>query len=511
MARNCRRLLLGIDLGTTGLKAVVFDLEGAPLGTGVSQNEYVPGPRGWAEQDPRTWWAGCCRATHAALAQARADPAEVVGVGVCGFHHCPVLLSAGGEPTRPTIVTHDSRLGVSLQRLAQSGVLESLVARSGSRVMTGHFPPIYHHLLRNEPGAIAEARWILLSKDYVRFKLTGQIGTEICDATGTHLIAMPEQEWSPGLCELLQVPTAKLPPIGRPEQVAGCVTPEAAQATGLEAGTPVVYGGGDSHCALVGLGVVGAGEVGLLLGTNSTLRASFDGFARQLELSVWAQQHVVPGRFTVSASSMAGSSVLAWLRELCAWQGDSDSTESFRELESWAAGVPPGSDGLLFHPYLFGERSPFYNPEARGAFLGISHWHHRGHFVRAVMEGVAFSIANCYALIQAISRDRHQEPHAVRTGQGGGARLQVWRQIIADALETPLEVMSSAEPGCLGAALLAGVGASEYSDLPSAIRRAVRVESRTLPEAGVSALYRERRAVFDGTYRALEPLLYSSR
>jgi xylulokinase len=501
--------LLGIDLGTTGLKAVIFDVSGRPLGRGLAVNKYLPGPAGWAEQDPRTWWQGCCQAVQAALVASKVNAAEIAGVGICGFHHCPVFLNAAGEPARPTIVTHDSRLGESLADLRQSGILEEVVKTSGSRVMTGHFPPIYHYVLRNDQKALDKTRWILLAKDYLRYKLTGKVGTEICDATGTNLIAMPEHEWSDSLCNLLGVPKEKLPGIGKSSQVFSEVTEEAAQATGLKAGTPVAYGGGDSHCALVGLGVVGSGEAGLLLGTNSTLRASFGGCLRLSEHTVWMQQHVVPGRYTVSASSMAGSSVLSWFKDLCFGEFRSqDQATVYRELESLAANIPPGCDGLLFHPYLYGERSPFYNPEAKGAFLAIAHWHEKGHFVRSVMEGIAFCIANCFDAIKAIAHGRNESIETVRTGESGGSRLPTWRQIITDVLELPLEVVSVEEPGCLGAALLAGVGVGEYQDIGSATSRIVRIGSRTSPDSKNSTVYRERRAVFNETYRVLEPILY---
>jgi len=501
------RRLLGIDLGTSSLKAAIFAPDGTLQGLGRSANRYVAGPVGWAEQDPRTWWAGCCEAVQTAIAQAGVQAADVAAIGVCGFHHCPVFLDAGGAPVRPTIVTHDSRLGESLEELRQSDCLEDVVRVSGSRVMTGHFPPIYHLVRTRDPQALEKTRWILLAKDYVRYRLTGRIGTEICDATGTNLIAMPEQDWSDSLCSLLQVPRDKLPQIGRSSQVAGYVTPEAAQATGLQPGIPVVYGGGDSHCALVGLGIVGSGEAGLLLGTNSTLRASFDGLVKPLEQMVWIQQHVMPGRFTVSASSMAGSSVLSWFRNLC-FEDAPDEATIYRELDSLATSAPPGCDGLLFHPYLFGERSPFYNPKAGGAFLGLRHWHGKGTLARSIMEGVAFAIANCVDAVQEIAREREEQVTVFRTGRSGGSQLPVWRQIVTDALDHALEVVDVDEPGCLGAALLAGVGIEIYEDLPSAILQTMRVTGRSYPDPASAALYRDRRVVFNDAYRALEPYLY---
>jgi xylulokinase len=484
------QFLAGIDLGTTGLKAAIFDLDGNPLGKGLAANRYLAGPSGLAEQDPRAWWAGCCQAVGAALAQSGVNPAEVAGIGVCGFHHCPVFLNAKGEPARPSIVTHDNRLGASLQDLERSSVLAEIVRTSGSQVVIGHFPPIYHLVWQHDRQAVENTRWILLAKDYIRYKLTGEIGTEICDASGTHLVAMPGQDWSASLCELLHVPREKLPAIGRSSQVFGRVTQEAAQATGLQAGTPVVYGGGDSHCALLGLGVIGTAEAGLLLGTNSTLRASFQGFVQRPEQSVWIQQHVVPDRYTVSASSMAGSSVLSWFKDLCFDSLPREDEEAiYRQIESLATAIQPGCDGLIFHPYLYGERSPFYNPDARGSFLAIAHWHSKGHFVRSIMEGISFAVANCFDTIQAIAHSRNESIKAIRTGQSGGSRLPLWRQIIADVLGLPLEVTSVQEPGCWGAAVLAGVGVGAYEDIQSAVERSVRVASRIDPDPSNSALY----------------------
>jgi xylulokinase len=502
-----RDTLLGIDLGTSGLKAALFDLDGHVRGLGRVASRYLPGPAGWAEQDPGAWWTACCEAVHQALAAAGVPASGVAAVGVCGFHHCPVFLGADGQPVRPTIVTHDSRLAASLDDLRASGVLDRVSAISGSRVMTGHFPPIYHLVRTQDPGGLDATRWILLAKDYLRFRLTGEIGTELCDATGTNLVAMPGQDWSDQVCSLLGVPPDRLPPIARSGQVAGAVTEAAARATGLRAGTPVVYGGGDSHCALLGLGIAGSGEAGLLLGTNSTLRASFTGPIRPPEDAVWIQQHVVPGRFTVSASSMAGSSALAWFRRTCL--GDTgEGPLPYAEIESWAAVVPAGSDGLLFHPYLFGERSPFYNPQARGAFLGLRHWHGRGHLARSIMEGVAFAVANCLDALRAVARSRNETLHLVRTGQSGGSQLPLWRQIIAAAVDQPIEEVDVDEPGCLGAALLAGAGTGLYDDIPRAISRAVRVAGCCEPDPAAAALYRDRRALFNDVYRALEERLY---
>jgi xylulokinase len=504
------KYLVGIDLGTTGLKASLFNAEGVLLGKGYSPNSYLPGPQGWAEQDPRMWWTGCCHAIHTALAESQVAAEDIAGISVCGFHHCPVFLDGDGEPTRPTIVTHDSRLTKSLDELRQQGLAAEIAKTSGSIVTTGHFPPIFYHLLQHERHTLDNTRWILLAKDYLRFKLTGEIGTEICDASGTHLIAMPEQQWSSAICRLLNVPQEKLPELGISSGIAGEISPEAARATGLRTGTPVVYGGGDSHCALLGLGVIGSAQIGMLLGTNSTLRASFQGFTPSSgDYIVWKQQHVAPGRFTASSSSMAGSSVLSWFKEMfCKEFEGQDDDDTYRELEALATVINPGCDGLLFHPYLYGERSPFYNPHARGSFLAAAYWHRKGHFIRSVMEGVAFCIANCFDVLEDIAQQRDETIQLLRIGASGGGRSTLWKQIISDTLSLPIDVMQVEEPGCLGAAMLAGVGVGIYQDLEEAVQRAVHLHSRTLPDTANADVYKEKRVLFNRAFQALELILY---
>lgn len=501
--------LLGIDLGTSGLKAAIFNIEGKLAAKGYAENRYVHAHPGEAEQEPEGWWDGCVQAVKAALASAHISAGDIEGIGVCGFHHCPIFLDKNGDSVRPSILTHDCRLEESLKDLQNRGVLATITALTGSRVTTGHFPAIYNHVLTNEPDTIKSSCWLLLAKDYLRFKLTGDIGTELCDATGTHLIAMPEQDWSEELCECLKVPSEKLPHIGRSEQRTAGVCAEAAGLTGLKEGTPVVHGGGDSHCALVGLGVVQNGQIGLLLGTNSTLRAAFSGFSRMRTPPVWIQKHVVSDLYTASASSMAGASVLAWFADLFL-KGNSQVDERFYcHLDACAAEIVPGCDGLLFHPYILGERSPFYNQKARASFIGLNHTHRKGHLVRSVMEGVAFSTANNLEVLTGLPFFQKTRLTSVRTGKGGGGFLKTWHAILANALGSTLEVMDVEEPGCLGAAVLAGIGTGVYASITDALTHAVHQDTSTHVQRDIAELYHHKRKLFNSTYRVLEPLLYT--
>jgi xylulokinase len=462
-------LLLGIDLGTSSLKAGLFDRSGQALGFASVVCPIQGEEQGRAEHDPEQWWEACRIAVGRALAQVNVPPQAVAGIGISGFHHCPVFLRANGRPARPTILTHDRRLHDAWDDLCRSGVLEELTVLTGSMISPGHFPPIFHWVRQHDPQALAETSCLLLPKDYLRMRLTGQAATEICDATGTNLIPMPEREWSGRLCSLAGVPPELLPRIGTPHEICGVVQKEAAETMGLKGGTPVCFGGGDSHCAMLGLGVVDAGQVAILLGTNGTLRGCFRGLATHPRHKVWVQQHVVPGMFTASASTMAGASVMDWFcRSFCPDWLSRGVENGYAAVEQAVAGVAPGSDGLVFNPYISGERSPFLNPRACGTFTGIRSAHGRPHFVRAVWEGVACCLANCLDLLDEVGTAASQPLGTIRMA-GGASRLTAWCHIIAGIVGRPITLVGRPDAGCLGAAMLAGIATSVYSGFDDAV------------------------------------------
>jgi xylulokinase len=283
--------------------------------------------------------------------------------------------------------------------------------------------------------------------------------------------------------------------------VAGETTSEVARATGLPAGIPVVYGGGDSHCALLGLGGIHAGDSVLLLGTNSTLRTVFQTFVAHPAVKLWVQRHVVPGRYTVSASSMAGASVLKWFIQTFLHER-TPASGTFQEWEQAAAAVPLGSAGLVFLPYIHGERCPFYDPSASGAFVGMRHGHKTEHFVRSIIEGVAVNIANCLDLIQVCAQAQGVHIQSLRLG-GGGSRGTLWHQAISDCLNLPLEVMNTEEAGTLGAALLAGIGAGIYRDAEAAVSSSIRRRYSVEPDPEKHGFYLELKDRFNALQRKL--------
>lgn len=487
--------LLGIDLGTSGLKACLFDLDGNLIAQAYRASEYLPGPEGAREQSPDGWWRNLCSATNEILRDSNVGAHSIGGIGVCGFHHCPVLLHSDGSPVRPVILLHDQRLIESWKAMQRDGTIGRIESRTKSMISTAHFPPIARYLAETEPEEWARVRTLLLPKDYLRYRLTGEIATEICDATGLNLTTPGADTWDPQLCEMAGVSPEVLPPIHDSARLAGEVTAAAADESGLVRGTPVAFGGGDSHCALVGLGCADSGDTGMLLGTNSTLRVLFDRPVSHPEVKVWTQHHVAPDRYTISASSMAGASVLGWAgHQFC--NGDN------RRAEQLASAALPGCRGVKFVPYIHGERSPFLDPDATGAFVGLRARHDAGDMIRSVFEGVALNVANCYDLAKECAAGAGVSLGPVHLG-GGGSESSLWHHIISDCMNMPIHVMKVREAGSLGAALLAGIAIGAYGDFADAIRRTVSEESTIEPDESLVSLYGERREEANELYRRL--------
>jgi xylulokinase len=496
--------LLGIDLGTSTLKVGLFD-EKLDLVSLVRRSiPSLPGPDGQVEQDPSAWWMLLCDALHEIVNQV--DTGRIAGVGPCGFHHCPVLLDGSGTPVRPVVQLHDVRLIAAHAELERSGKLVTVEALSRSRISTGHFPVIYALLQKIAPRAVERTRWIIAAKDYLRFRLTGEIGSELCDASGFNLFEVGGHTWSDRLCEEMGVDRHCLPRLGAPWERAGVVTPQAAHMTGLRPGLPVAYGGGDSHCALLGMGCTKPGDVGMLLGTNATLRMVYGQQPLDQGNRVWTQRHVVPGLYTASASTMAGASVLAWFVRGFFPEWAPHSPAQMAHLSEIVAGIPPGSEGLLCLPYIYGERSPFFDPQIAGSLIGFRPHHTRAHALRAVMEGVGFVIADCLQLLGEVGQQNGQAMGPLRIG-GGGSQDDVWLGILANCLARPLVTLRIAEVGSLGAAMLGAVAAGWSRTAEELAGTLNQQKDEVLPNVEAMALYskaRHRASYYLSAIRAQE-------
>jgi xylulokinase len=486
---------LGLDVSTTATKALLLDAAGTVVASAATAYPFeTPRPL-WSEQDPALWWDGAARSIRSVLAAAGVDPAEIAGVGLTGQMHGLVLLDGAGDVLRPAILWNDGRTGAECDAIRGRLGKTRLVALTGNDALTGFTAPKILWVRRHEPDVYARARHLLLPKDYVRYRLTGDFAMDRADGSGTLLFDLRRRNWSEEICDALDVPRAWLPPTFEGPEATGVVTAEAASATGLCGGTPVVAGGGDQAAQAVGVGAVREGVVALTLGTSGVVFATSDGPYFEPEGRLHAFCHAVPGRWHLMGVMLSAAGSLRWYRDTLA------PGVSYEDLLAPTAGVVPGSDGLLFLPYLTGERTPHPDPLARGAFVGLTVRHTRAHLTRAVLEGVAFGLREGFALMRASGLPPASE---VRVS-GGGATSPLWRQILADVLGTALVTVTSTEGAAYGAALLAGVGAGLWTSVEAACDASIRVTGRTEPDAETARAYDAAFAHYRALYPALRP------
>ncbi|UCG94194.1 MAG: hypothetical protein JSW13_00010 [Candidatus Aerophobus sp.] len=498
--------LLGVDLGTTGLKCAICDEAGKLLAISRRIYPFVSPQPGWAEHNPNTWWIAAKQAIRETLGKSHIDPNNVKAVSLCGFHHCPVFLDNKGQVLRNTITTHDKRTIESWKTLKEQGVLTLLEKATGSAVGTCHFPPIFHWIRSHDRNSIKHCSHILMPKDFLRFKLTGEIITDICDATGTHLVNPESLNWSEELAKMMRVPLSWLPPIQAPAEYGGQITSLAAKETGLVKGTPVITGGGDTHCALLGMGVLNEGQAGMIVGTSAVIRACFAKFAPDGKIRCYIQHHVVPGIWCNAASIFSGASSLQWGVERFGSLSEKGGEDPYVEAICLAETVQPGCQGLIFHPFLFGRRTPYYDPYARGIFFNLSFWHTRAHFLRSILEGVGYAMRECLEIIKEVQTDYQVAPLNELRASGGGIKFPFWRQIFADILELPIVITNVQEVGTFGAAMLAGIGIGLYKDPADAVAKCVKIKQITYPYRNNMKVYRKNYCLWKELYVRVKDL-----
>jgi len=486
--------VLGIDVSTTGAKALLVDEKGAVVADATTEYPLsTPRPL-WSEQDPADWWSGVQASIKRALAEAKVSAAEIVGVGLTGQMHGLVLLDKAGQVLRPAILWNDQRTGAQCDWITHQVGAQQLLAWTGNRALTGFTAPKIVWVRENEPQIYARVAQILLPKDFIRFKLTGRYATDMAGAAGTLLLDVKARTWSQGMLRALDIPADWLPPTHEGPQVTGTISAEAAAATGLRAGTPVVGGGGDQAAQAVGVGAVQPGVMALTLGTSGVIFAPTAEPVIEPQGRLHAFCHAAPGRWHLMGVMLSAGGALHWYRDALA------AGQSYAEMDKSAAGAPLGAEGLVFLPYLTGERTPYPDPNARGAFVGLTVRHGLAHLTRAVLEGVAFGLRDSLELLREVSGQITQ----VRAS-GGGARSALWRQILADVLDCELVTVNVTEGAAYGAALLAGVGVGVWPDVDTACQRVVRITAHTAPDAARVGRYEEMYRVYHGLYGALKP------
>lgn len=484
--------VLGIDVSTTATKALLIDERGRVAAIGSAEYDYaVPAPL-WSEQDPDLWWTGAQVAIGAALASAGIGGADVGAVGMAGQMHGAVLLDGADRPLRPAILWNDQRTAAECDEIRRRVGARRLIEITGNDALTGFTAPKLVWVREHEPDVWRRIAHILLPKDFVRHRLTGDHAVDRADGAGTLLFDLAQRDWSAEVVAALEIDPTWLPRTFEGPDVTGVVTRAAAEATGLAQGTPVVAGGGDQAATAVGVGAVDPGIVALSLGTSGVVFASTDRPLIEPRGRVHAFCHAVPDRWHLMSVMLSAAGSLRWFRDAVA------PGLPYAELDEEARRAPAGSEGLWFLPYLTGERSPHNDPLARAAFVGLTVTHDRRHLARAVLEGVAYGLRDGLDQMMATGMSA---PSQVRAS-GGGTASPVWRQILADVLQAEIATVSTSEGAAFGAGLLAAVGAGWFTSVERAAEWGVQLS--VVAEPGADApVYTEAL----GTYRALYPAL----
>jgi len=488
------KIFLGLDISTTGAKALLINELGAVISSATTPlTVSTPHPL-WSEQDPRDWWTGMAESIRQALAQAGISGSAVTAIGLTGQMHGLVLLDERGEVLRPAILWNDQRTGAQCDEMRSRLGKAHLIQITGNDALTGFTAPKILWVQQNEAEIYARARHILLPKDYIRFRLTGDYAMDKADGSGTILFDLKKRDWSPEVLAALEIPASWLPPTYEGPEVTGSVSSSAAGETGLMQGIPVVGGGGDQAAQAVGVGAVQPGIIALTLGTSGVVFAATESPLIEPEGRLHAFCHAVPGRWHFMGVMLSAAGSLQWYRDTLA------PGVSFDSLVNEAGDIRAGSEGLFFQPYLTGERTPYPDPLVRAAWVGLTVRHTRAHMTRAVLEGVAFGIKDSFTLISNAGLGSIQQ---VRIS-GGGAKSALWRQIIADVLGVELVTVNTTEGAAFGAVLLAGVGAGVYKDVPTACEATIQITGRTSPTQATHA-YQEYYPHYRALYHALSP------
>lgn len=459
-------LLLGLDVGTTGLKALLVDRTGGVVAEALSEYP-MSSPRPlWAEQDPEDWW----RATAKCIRQLLdGSGRRVAAIGLTGQMHGLVLLDAQGNVLRPCILWNDQRSAPQCAAVTEQVGAQRILELTGNPLLPGFLAPKLAWVRENEPDVFQRIARVLLPKDYIRYRLTGEFQSDVSDASGTSLFDVSRRCWSEPMLKAFKVRRSWLPEVLESPAPGAQVSAAAAQKTGLRAGTLVVAGAGDQAAGAVGVGAIAEGIVSVVIGTSGVVFAPLAHYQREAEGRLHAFCHATPDLWHVMGVMLAAGGSLRWFRDAL-WKASYDA------MTRAAAKVRAGSNGLLFLPYLSGERTPYPDPNARGVFFGLNLKHTRAHLARAVMEGVSFGLRDSLELILSLGVPVRQ----IRL-VGGGARSVLWQQILADVLEQPVHVVNATQGAAFGAALLAGVGAGLFTSVEDACNKTIRVRPAATP------------------------------
>ncbi|MGB9433482.1 MAG: xylulokinase [Candidatus Acidiferrum sp.] len=495
---------LGIDVGTGGTRAVLIDFHGRVIGSATAEHAPMSSPRiGWAEQSPEDWWRAACQAIHECLAKSSTSSQEVSAIGLTGQMHGLVLLDAGDQVVRPAIIWCDQRTGEECQEITNQVGAGKLIELTANPALTGFTLPKIWWVQRHEPQLWGRVRSLMLPKDYIRFRLTGARAIDVADASGTLMFDVVHRRWSQPMLEISRIDEAMLPQVFESQEVSGRVHEEGARLSGLRSGIPVVAGAGDQAAGAVGMGIVKPGAVSATIGTSGVVFAATSAPVLEPKGRIHTFCHAIPGRWHVMGVTQGAGLSLRWFRDQFG-AGNDDGRDPYDRLTEEAAKAPPGADGLFWTPYLMGERTPHLDPNARGSLVGITAQHTSAHVIRAILEGVAFSLRDSITLFREIG----VPIESIRLG-GGGARSSLWQQIQADIYGMPVELIEADEGAAYGTALLAGVGAGRWPSVEAACEATVRVAKRVQPNPKAAAQMNLQYAEYRKLYPALRGIRHS--
>ncbi len=490
---------IGIDVGTSGTKALAINAEGKVLAEASAPYPCQHPKPLWSEQDPEDWWQATVKVVRAVVKKARLKPTAVSAMGLSGQMHGSVFLDRQNKVIRPAILWNDQRTEAECEEIEQrAGGRKRLIKMVANPALTGFTAPKILWLRNHEPRNFERTAKVLLPKDEIRRRLTGEFATEVSDASGTLLLDVVKRKWSRNLLSKLELDPKLLPTCYESEEVTGTLTKEVAKKLGLSTDCVVVGGAGDCAAGAVGNGIVRRGLLATSLGTSGVVFAHSDQpqFDPQGRLHTFC--HAVRGKWHMMGVTLTAGGSLGWFQDtLCTLANG--KTVSFKKLTAEAEKTPPGAEGLQFLPYLSGERTPHLDPHARGALIGLTLKHTRGHVVRSILEGVTYSLRDCLAIMQDLGVPVRQ----IRAS-GGGAKSAFWRQMQADVLGKPVTAMVADEGAAYGVALLAAVGAGNFKNITEACKATVKTAKLAKPDAKTRKIYNQAFPVFQGLYKTLK-------
>jgi xylulokinase len=497
--------VLGIDVGTSGTRALVIDQQGHVVASATEEHAPFASPKiGWAEQQPEDWWRACGLAVRKVLAQASLRASDIACVGFSGQMHGAVMLDEHDCPVRPALIWCDVRTEEQCRNLNEKIGAERIIELTCNPALPNFTLTKLLWVREHEPENWKRVHSVMLPKDYVRFRITGNRAIDMADASGTLMLDVANRRWSREMLQAAEIDERLLPALFESPEVCGRVSARGAAATGLRPGTPVVAGAGDQAAGAIGMGIVAPGAVSATIGTSGVVFAATDRPALDAKGRLHTFCHAIPGRWHVMGVTQAAGLSLRWFRDQFG-AGTQNGDDPYDSLNEEASKIAPGCDGLLWTPYLMGERTPHLDPHSRAALIGLTASHTRAHVIRAILEGVAFSLRSSFTIFE----EMNVPVRSIRLG-GGGARSPLWRQIQADVYGHEVEIVEAEEGAAYGAAILAAVGAGFWPNVDTGCAAMVHVAKRTRPQTEAIAIMNQNYAAYQRVYPATKMIFNSN-